>query len=91
MKSVPLRKSGDRLPREYRIFRKSGEMIWMHFSGAPLRDAAGKVTGILGMCTDITERKFNEARYQTLFATSQDGVLIVNDQGIYVDVNPSFC
>ncbi len=85
------RKSGDTLPREYRIFRKNGEMIWMHFSGAPLRDAAGKVTGILGMCTDITERKFNEARYQTLFATSQDGVLILNDQGIYVDVNPSFC
>jgi PAS domain S-box-containing protein len=70
---------------------KNGEMIWLHFSGAPLRDAAGALTGILGMCTDITERKFNEARYQTLFATSQDGVLIVNDQGIYIDVNPSFC
>ena len=83
------RKEGDRQAREYRIFRKNGEMIWVYFSGAPLCDAAGGLTGILGMCTDITERKYNEARYQTLFATSQDGVLIVNEQGIYVDVNPS--
>src|SRR5581483_6417889 len=85
------RKLGDTTAREYRLFRKNGEMIWIHFSAAPLRDSAGAVTGIIGMCTDITERKFNEARYQTLFATSQDGVLIVNDRGFYVDVNPSYC
>ncbi|HEY1341734.1 MAG TPA: PAS domain S-box protein [Bryobacteraceae bacterium] len=85
------RKQGDTAAREYRVIRKNGEMIWIHFSGAPLRDASGALAGILGMCTDITERKLNEARYQTLFATSQDGVLIVNERGIYVDVNPSFC
>jgi PAS domain S-box-containing protein len=85
------RTRGDSTPREYRVFRKNGEMIWIQFSGAPLRDASGALTGVLGMCTDLTARKYNEARYQTLFETSQDGVLIVNDRGIYVDVNQSYC
>src|SRR6202011_1320093 len=31
------------------------------------------------------------ARYQTLFAASEDGILIVNDEGVYVDVNQSMC
>jgi len=43
------------------------------------------------MCTDVTERKYNEARYQTLFAASEDGILIVNDEGACVDVNQSMC
>ncbi len=85
------RKEGDISAREYRMFRKNGEMIWIHYSGAPLRDESGNVTAILGMFTDITERKHNEARYQALFQTSQDGVLVVNDSGIYVDVNQSYC
>jgi len=85
------RTRGDTQPREYRVFRKDGEMIWIQFSGAPLRDASGALTGVLGMCADLTARKYNEARYQTLFETSQDGVLIVNERGIYVDVNQSYC
>ncbi|HJT86457.1 MAG TPA: PAS domain S-box protein [Bryobacteraceae bacterium] len=85
------RKQGDRGGREYRIFRKDGEIIWIHYSAAPLRDAAGRLTGILGMCTDVTQRRYSEARYQALFATLDDGVLIVNDEGVYVDANPSYC
>jgi PAS domain S-box-containing protein len=85
------RKVGDTRPREYRVFRKDGQMIWIQFSGAPLRDANGALAGVLGVCTDLTARKYNEARYQTLFETTQDGVLIVDDRGLYVDVNNAFC
>jgi PAS domain S-box-containing protein len=33
----------------------------------------------------------SEARYRALFETSQDGIMIVNDQGYYVEVNDSLC
>jgi len=32
-----------------------------------------------------------EARYQALFETTLDGIMIVDDAGRYVDVNPSLC
>lgn len=85
------RTQGDRRSREYRAYRKDGSMIWVQFTGAPIHDRKGNLTGVLGMCTEVTERKYNEARYQTLFATSQDGILIVNDEGIYMEVNQSMC
>jgi two-component system cell cycle sensor histidine kinase/response regulator CckA len=85
------RKQGDKSSREYRAYRKDGALIWLHFTGAPIHDQKGNVSGVLGMCTDVTERKYNEARYQTLFAASEDGILIVNNEGMYVDVNQSMC
>ncbi|MCU1273021.1 MAG: Chemotaxis protein methyltransferase CheR, partial [Bryobacterales bacterium] len=85
------RKQGDTRSREYRAYRKDGTMIWLHFTGAPIHDQSGNLSGVLGMCTDVTERKHNEARYQMLFAASEDGILIVNDEGVYVDVNQSMC
>jgi two-component system, cell cycle sensor histidine kinase and response regulator CckA len=84
-------KLGETHAREYRACRKDNSMIWLQFTGAPIHDRSGNLTGVLGMCTDVTERKYNEARYQTLFSASQDGILIVNDEGIYVEVNQSMC
>ncbi|MBV9080953.1 MAG: PAS domain S-box protein [Elusimicrobia bacterium] len=40
---------------------------------------------------DITERKQLESRYLALFETTDDGIMIVNDAGVYVDVNESMC
>lgn len=54
--------------------------------------------GLLIFTTDIHERKQIEervreesARYQRLFETTSDGILIVDDDGRYVDANPSLC
>jgi PAS domain S-box-containing protein len=85
------RKEGDAGAREYRLLRKDGTICWAQVTGAPIRDGGGPVTGLLGMCTDVTERNYNEARYQALFSTMEDGVLIVNEEGTYVDVNQSYC
>ncbi len=47
---------------------------------------------------DVTDRNAalrglteSEQRYRTLFETTLDGILLVNDTGIYIDVNSSFC
>jgi PAS domain-containing protein len=40
---------------------------------------------------DEDELRKSEARYRALFETAQDGIMIVNDQGYYVEVNDSLC
>lgn len=47
---------------------------------------------------DVTERRQaeavlqdSEARYKALFETTQDGIMIVNDEGHYIEVNESLC
>jgi len=37
------------------------------------------------------ELRKSEARYRALFETTQDGIMIVDDQGYYVEVNDSLC
>jgi PAS domain S-box-containing protein len=62
----------------------------------PLRDAAGRLIGVLGVARDITERQAaesqlaaSELRYRRLFESAKDGILILDAAtGIVADVNP---
>jgi PAS domain S-box-containing protein len=65
----------------------------------PLFDAAGEMTGVCGISTDITERRRAEENYQTLFREMLDGFalheIICDDDGHPVDyrflaINPAF-
>src|SRR5262249_44097391 len=47
--------------REFRFQTKSGGVLWMTVAGSPMYDAAQQVTGVLVMCTDITERRKAQA------------------------------
>jgi PAS domain S-box-containing protein len=50
-------------PKEYRILTASGETRWIGLSSQPIvKD--GQVTGLQGVLTDITERKFEEAQLE---------------------------
>ena len=40
-----------------RFRRRDGSALWAHVSGAPLKDAAGNVAGLVAMILDISERK----------------------------------
>jgi len=42
---------------EARIRKKSGDLMWVLVSGAPIMNDAGELTGTLGMFMDISERK----------------------------------
>lgn len=46
---------------QFQITGLKGGRRWMETHAAPLRDAAGKVTALLGVTRDITERKQSEA------------------------------
>ena len=45
------------LNREGNFTKSDGSVIWLLTSKVPLRDAAGRVTGLVGINLDITERK----------------------------------
>ena len=47
---------------EARLRKKSGEMLWVLISGAPIVNAEGEITGTLGVFMDITERKRTEEK-----------------------------
>ena len=46
--------------------RRSGERVWLSWANKPLVDAAGELTGILCIGTDITERRKAEIALQKL-------------------------
>jgi diguanylate cyclase (GGDEF)-like protein/PAS domain S-box-containing protein len=70
-----------------------GNTIWLHTSKVPLHDNAGQVMGMLGIYDDITERKHNEESLQlaaSVFANSQEGIVITDTAGRIIDANQSF-
>jgi two-component system, cell cycle sensor histidine kinase and response regulator CckA len=48
--------SGIKNPSEYRIYKKSGEICWVHSSSKPILDEKG-ICGLQGLLTDIDDRK----------------------------------
>ncbi len=49
---------------EYRIQDRAGRVTWVYGLAAPLRDAAGRIDGYIGINTDITERKLAQQALQ---------------------------
>lgn len=88
------------LPNEYEwtLIRKDGSRVPVLVSVAALRDENGQITGYMGICSDLTERKRveqalreSERRYQTLAEVSPVGIFRTDAQGQTVYVNPRWC
>lgn len=65
---------------------------------SPLRDPQGTLTGIIGVATDITERKrieealrMTEQRYRTLIDSMSEGLLMVDQDDVIQFVNDPYC
>ena len=64
----------------------------------PIKDESGEVREVILIHEDITERilaeeklKASEERYRMLFDATLDCIMMLDDEGRYVDVNESFC
>ena len=75
----------------------NGEIAWTSTTKVPLRDAAGKVVGLVGINRDITEVRQTEealresqALYFSLVEQLPVGVFRKDTAGRYVLVNPGF-
>ncbi len=80
-----------------KLRRKDGSAVWTQISGSPVYDNNGKVTGTIGLITDITQLKEtqkalidSEERFKKLSSLTFEGITIHNN-GICIDVNDSFC
>ena len=49
---------------EVQQYHKDGSLLWLEVTGTFLKDANGRVTGLLGVSRDISERKRAEQFYQ---------------------------
>jgi PAS domain S-box-containing protein len=79
---------------ELRRQRKDGTPIDISLSTAPLYDAEGEITGILGIQADITERKRadEELRLKAqLLDNANDSIFLHDLEGNFVYVNESAC
>ena len=52
-----------------RIFRKDGEMRWLHTWAIPVLDEEGKLVRLLGVCQDVTDQKNAEGAMRAQMMT----------------------
>lgn len=91
-------KTGDPvLNREEFIIDSKGQKRWLLSSKLPLRDHQGRITGLLGIGRDITDRKrtedalrTSEQLYQTLSEVSPVGIFRTTPNGYTTYVNPKW-
>jgi PAS domain S-box-containing protein len=92
-------KSGEQLARdrgepfelEYRIVRADGTVRWVLDQMHTLYDGRGGPLYEQGFLVDVTERKESANLFQAVFDGAFEAMIISNDEGIYVDVNPAAC
>lgn len=84
---------------EYRVRDKEGNWQWILSRGRVIEfDRNGNPTRMVGTHTKVTHRKKAEQallesqkRLQALFDNSLDAIMITNDSGDYINVNPAAC
>jgi len=71
-----------------------GKEEWMLTTKLPMKDLNGKITGIIGISRNITERKKlglalkdSEERFKTLFESAPDAYYLCDLKGTFVDGN----
>jgi PAS domain S-box-containing protein len=77
--------------------RKNGERVWIEWTNKVIQDSQGRVTGMLSIGNDVTERKHAEdqLKFQNVLLKNQqeatlDGILVVDDHGVILSYNKRF-
>ena len=84
--------------REWTYIRKNGSTFPVLLSVTALRDSNGKITGFLGIGSDLTERKqaqealvISEERFKSAFDYAAIGMALVGIDGSWLKVNRAIC
>jgi PAS domain S-box-containing protein len=79
---------------DVRRLHRDGSLIDTVISAAPIREANGKVVGVIATMIDVTQRKrseralaASEARKDAILRAALDSVVIVDHEGLIVEVN----
>jgi PAS domain S-box-containing protein len=81
---------------EYRIVRPDGSIRWIRDRAFPVRNGAGEIYRVVGVASDITERKRSEdaireseERMRSVLESALDCVVTMDHQGRIVEFNPA--
>ncbi|MBP7689698.1 MAG: PAS domain S-box protein [Thermoflexales bacterium] len=87
---------GQRQTYEWPMVTPAGEQHAMLFDKAPLQDAAGQITGLIGIITDITDRKqmeqalrASEEKFRRVVEESRDALSLSDEDGCIIEWNHS--
>jgi PAS domain S-box-containing protein len=72
---------------EYRIVRRDGGVRWVEGRGRLFRDAEGRPERMVGVCSDVTERKQLEETFQLAVEASSAAMVAVDREGTILLVN----
>jgi PAS domain S-box-containing protein len=84
---------GGRSEDEYRVVRPDGSVLWIYDRAFPIRDDTGRLTRVVGVAEDITERKRAEEklkRLATAVEQSAESIIITDAEANILYVNPAF-
>ncbi len=84
--------------KELRRRKKDGTIVYLNAASASLRDSQDKVTALVGIFEDITERKRqdeavweSEERFRRAFENAAVGASIVDMRGRFIKINRRLC
>ncbi len=87
-------RTGEASQREVEVSLDDGNYTYLTIK-FPILDAAGRVTGLGAISTDITESKRsqreNEERLRGIVEQGPVGVAIMRPDGHFVQINPAYC
>ncbi len=90
--------AGESASLEFEAVGLKGNRRWLETYEVPMRDAQGRITSMLGITRDITERKQIEQksevlmrRHQALMNSALEGIHIMDMDGNIVETNATFC
>ncbi len=86
---IRTRAAGTEWYGEFEDHRKDGTRVWVHARVGPLTDAAGRVTGILGLAYDLTDRKRAEEALAAVMRSVGDAVITTDERGVIGSANPA--
>jgi PAS domain S-box-containing protein len=79
---------------EYRIYHKSGKIVWLESRIRAIRNENGEFISLVSSSNDITRKKESEhklkeseIRYKQLVETAVDAIYLINEKGIIIDTN----
>ena len=89
---------GDYYEEEFRVIRPDGSLRWVRDRAYPIRDDNGQVYRVAEIVHDITEYKQAEEalresnqRYRLLVETLNDGLSVMDENGIITFINEKIC
>ena len=86
-------RAGDSWSGEFLVRHRSGRTMPIHVTDSPMRDERNELIGIIGISTDITERKKTEKALRLAAMVYQaigEAIVVVRIDGAIAAINPAF-